>query len=423
MLYVGVPSHTFVQAMQQQIQKEFIEAFTESYGAGVRLNWALIKDEDPNAQAGKASTSALSQSNENYTPQRTTSQAHFDSQLNPEYSFENYCESECNHGILSIARSIAKGEAKFSTFTPFFLYGASGVGKTHLVNAIGLDMQKRNPNLRVLLISATLFRDQYGAAAQQKRTNDFFYFYQSIDVLIIDDIQLIVTSSGKTLESFFHIFNHLHTLGKKILITSDRSPVELVGFADRMLTRLKWGIVLELERPDIALRRKILEAKLRRLDFTLSPEIIDFIVENVTDNVRELQGTLNSMLAYSITDGSDITLDLARRTVPRLVHQANKDFTIQQILNSVCRHHKVRVSDVVGKSRKKEIMAVRQLAIFLIKRYTPLSFTQIGREMGKRDHTTIMHSFNKIEKQMCLDKVFRREVEELEAGLKAPQRD
>lgn len=424
MLYIGVPSQVFVQAMHQQIQKEFVAAFLEVYGRDIQLNWSLIKDENPNKNAGRAGSSAIApgSSNETYNPQRTTSQAAFDSQLNPAYSFDNYCEGLSNKAILSVARSIAEGEKLYSTFTPFFLHGASGVGKTHLVNAIGLEMQRRNPNLRVLLISATLFRDQYGAAAQQKRTNDFFYFYQSIDVLIIDDIQLIITSSGKTLESFFHIFNHLHNLGKKILITSDRPPVELVDFADRMLTRLKWGIVLELERPDIGLRRKILEAKLRSLDFTIPEEVLDFIAENVTDNVRELQGTLNSMIAFSIGDGGDITLDLARRTVPRLVNQAYKDLSVQQILNHVCRHYKVKSSEIVGKSRKKEITAVRQLAIFLIKKYTPLSYTQIGRELGKRDHTTILHSFNKIEKQVCLDKVFRREVEELEASLKAPQR-
>ena len=344
----------------------------------------------------------------------------FESFLNEDYSFEHFCEGRSNLTALKVAKAIAQ-HPDAQTFNPFFLYGASGIGKTHLANAIGLEIKRNHPQKRVLFVAATTFKTQYmdAAASRNNKINDFIHFYQTIDVLIIDDFQEIKTP--KTQHAFFHIFNHLQSLNRKIIITCDRPPSQFEGIEERMLTRLKWGVVVEMERPDIELRRSILHAKLHREGITSFPEdVIQYIVENVSDSVRELQGMINSILVFSMgntTDQCTIDIALAQRIIPRLVNQARKELTFEKIMEHVCEYTQLKNTDICSKSRKSNIVAARHLVCYLTHKYTTTSLSQIGRQLGGRDHSTILHSCTLFEKKLSTDKRFRREIEDLENRL------
>lgn len=338
-----------------------------------------------------------------------------DPQLNPNFTMENFLEGTSNKLARTIGKSIAKSPGKM-TFNPFFVYGSSGVGKTHLINAIGLKTLELHPEKRVLYVPAHLFKVQYSDAVVKNELNDFIHFYQTIDVLIIDDIQEFTTA--KTQRAFFHIFNHLHMHGRQIIISSDREPSKFEGIEERMLTRFNSGITVEIERPDIALRRAFIQAKLRRDGLRFPKDVVDFIVTNVESSVRELQGIINSLMAYSVVDDCNINLELAQRVVARAVNLEKCELSADGILQSVCKYKNIKVRDVLSKSRKQPIVQVRQLAMFLIHKYTQLSYAEIGRSMGKKDHTTVLHACDIIKKRLAVDKAFRKEVEDIELTLK-----
>lgn len=411
-LSIGVPTKSFIEVMLEQIRPSLGSAIKQIFGEDAKVKWELPKDENPNAHAGVASV-GKGTIQAPYTPQRQNAPAPLKSFLNPDYTFDNFCEGMSNRVALAMAKSIVEHPEQ-QLFNPFFLYGPSGVGKTHLVNAVGLALAERHPDWRILFVSARQFQTQYTDA--RNNTNDFIYFYQSIKVLIIDDFQEI--TGEKTQNAFFHIFNHLQANKCKILITCDRAPADFKGIEDRMLTRLKWGGITELERPDLQLRRDILESKLRRENITFPAEVSQYIAENVSDSVREIQGTVNSLIAFSLRDFCTIDLDLARRVVARVVNQTQKLLTLDDIMSAVCTTYKVKPAEITAKSRKSKHVQARHLTMYLTNKYTTLSLSQIGRELGGRDHSTVSHACTQIELRLNKDQIFHREVEELEASLK-----
>ena len=317
----------------------------------------------------------------------------------------------------SVGLSIAENPGK-STFNPFFLYGPSGVGKTHLVNAIGVRIKQIYPDKRVLFVSAHVFKTQYTDSVIHNTQNDFINFYQTIDVLIIDDIQEITTS--KTQMAFFHIFNHLQQNNRQIIITCDRPPVLFEGIEERMLTRFKWGMTVEMEKPDTKLRRDILISKIRRdgLVEVIPTDVVQYIAQNVESSVRELEGIINSIMAYSVVDNCEIDLQLAQRVVARAVNLEKKELSADDISAAVCQHYGVKQKDLATKSRKQTMVQARQLAMYLIHKYTETTYSQIGRIFGKRDHSTVLYACNQVARRISVDKTYRREVEELEGVLK-----
>lgn len=339
-----------------------------------------------------------------------------DSQLNPRFSFDTFVEGESNKLARAVAVSIAEKPGQI-TFNPFFLYGPSGVGKTHLVNAIGLRLTELYPEKRVLFVSAHLFKTQYTDSIIHNTSNEFINFYQSIDVLIIDDIQEITTA--KTQQAFFHIFNHLQQNRRQLIITCDRPPVLFEGIEERMLTRFKWGMVAEMERPDVKLRRNILLSKIRRDGLSFPEEVINYIATHVESSVRELEGIINGIMAYSVVDNCDIDIALTSRVVSRIVNLEKKELTIEDILATVCKHYGLKQKEVCSKGRKADIVLARQVTMYICHKYTDMSYSQIGRRLGGRDHTTVMHSCRQIAMRMSVDKGFRHEMEEIEAALKA----
>ena len=303
--------------------------------------------------------------------------AELDSHLNRDYNFDTFIEGESNKLSRSVAEAVALNPAK-TIFNPLFFYGASGVGKTHLSNAIGTKIKELYPDKRVLYTSAHLFQQN----------------------------------------TFFHIFNHLHQNGKQLILTSDRPPALLQGMEDRLITRFKWGMVAELEKPNVELRRNILLTKIRRDGLQFPSEVVDYIAENVSDSVRDLEGTIISLMAHSIIYKRDVDLELAQRIVRKVTHNENRPVTVDDIINVVCRHFGLDTAAIHTQSRKRDVVQARQVAMYLAKQHTDLSKTKIGALIGGSDHSTDKHSCKTIKEQREVDKGLRAEIDEIQATLK-----
>ena len=399
-LTLYVPNRIVADYIEGHFAKELKKSITSTFGPEIQLVFQI-----------KSAVETPDEENSH----RNNSAPRIDSHLNENFTMESFLEGTSNKTARSVGKAIAKNPGKMA-FNPFFVYGSSGVGKTHLINAIGLKTLELHPEKRVLYIPAHLFKVQFSEAAVTNKLNDFIHFYQSIDVLIIDDIQEFTTA--KTQQAFFHIFNHLHLNGRQIIISSDREPAKFEGIEERMLSRFNSGITAEIERPDIALRRAFIQAKLRRDGLRFPKEVVDYIVNHVESSVRELQGIINSLMAYSVVDDCNINLELAERVVARAVNLEKRELSPESILQSVCKNKKVKVRDVLSKERKQPIVLARQLAMYLIHKYTQVSYAEIGRIMGKKDHTTVLHACDRIKKRLATDKDFRKEVEEIEVSLK-----
>nr|MBP7472467.1 chromosomal replication initiator protein DnaA [Prevotella sp.] len=302
-------------------------------------------------------------------------------------------------------------------FNPLFIYGPSGCGKTHLVNAIGMKVKQLYPQKRVIYISAKLFQVQYTSAVLNNSVNDFINFYQTIDVLIVDDVQEWM-DKVKTLDTFFHIFNHLFKNGKRIILASDRPPVDLKGMPERLLTRFSCGLIAELEKPNTQLCKDILESLIHRDGLSIPADVVDYISQNADGSVRDLQGVINGLLAYSITYGGNINLKLAERLVKRAVKVDDKPLTVDEILEKVCKHYNVTTASVNGKSRKREFVIARQVSMYLAQKYTKMPAKRIGKLVGNRDHSTVIHSCSAVEKLLSADKQFCEDIASIENSFK-----
>ena len=349
----------------------------------------------------------------NYQPTKPAND--FDTQLNLGYTFENFIAGETNK-LARTAGVTAARQPGYTAFNPLFIYGGSGVGKTHLANAIGNQTLLTNPHARVLYVSANTFKLQFQDARNTNRIPDFLNFYQSVDVLIVDDIQYFAGLKG-TQDTFFHIFNYLQQAHKQLIFTSDRAPVELRDIEDRLLTRFKWGLSAEINRPDYALRRAILLSKMHRDGIQLSEEVIDFIANNVRESVRDLEGILASLLAHATLTDREIDLALAEQVVSRIVEIHEKTIDLPDILGAVSEHCNIPEKSILSANRAKEIMMARHIAIYLSKELTDHSLNEIGSYMGKRTHATVLHSVNTIKDQMSYDPVLRQSIMQIKAQL------
>jgi chromosomal replication initiator protein len=395
-------------------------------GEGTRLMYSVLTDKTNHISVNMESTNRSSavpahqtirNGNKTPNPMQAPAPQDLDPHLNPNYNFENFIKGVSNEFSRTVGETVAKNPAK--TFNPLFLYGPSGVGKTHLTNAIGTRIKELYPEKRVLYISAHLFQVQYTDSVRTNHFNDFINFYQTIDVLIIDDIQEFAGVT-KTQNTFFHIFNHLHQNGKQLILTSDRAPVMLQGMEERLLTRFKWGLIAELEKPDKELRKNILLNKIHRDGLNIPENVINFIAENVDESVRELEGIVNSLLAQSILFKRDIDMNLAERIIRKAVRIIeNKPITVDEIITKVCEHYKIDESVLHTKSRKREIVQIRQVAMYLAKKHTDISTSKIGYLIGKRDHATVIHACKIMKDLVEIDKDVKTEIEEIEASFRA----
>lgn len=335
----------------------------------------------------------------------------FDSQLNPRYNFENYCIGDSNSIARTIAETIANDPSN-KTFNPLFVFGPTGVGKTHLIQAIGIRIKEKNPKARVLYVTARLFQQQYTAANHKGRINNFFHFYQGIETLIIDDVQDL---AGKpdTQNTFFHIFNQLHQNNRQIIMSSDCAPSEMDGFEARLLSRFKWGMSAELFKPDIELRRKVLVKKAQQDGIDLPEDVIEYVAQNVTDSIRELEGVVVSLVAHAAVLGCDITLDLARPVVANAIRIRRSQVNFEMVTQAVAQHFNINPDLLFTKTRKREISDPRQILMFLAKKLVGMSLKKIGTKLG-RTHATVIYACRNIEERLPIDKELRAAVDAIQ---------
>ena len=423
-LLVQVPSPYVYEYLEEYYIDLLSRVLSKCFGAGVRLTYRIVADTThgltTDVQAGEAvgidHPQPTSRGNKAPTPLDAAVPQDLNPQLNPKQTFNNFIEGNSNKLPRTVGLSIAEHPGK-STFNPFYMFGPSGCGKTHLINAIGVRCKELYPQKRVLYVSARLFQVQFTDSLLKKRINDFINFYQSIDVLIVDDMQEWATATS-TLDTFFHIFNHLFRNGKQIILASDRPPVDLQGMKDRLLTRFSCGLIAEMEKPNVELCVDILKNKCRRDGLKIPEDVIRYIAETASGSVRDLQGVINSLLAYSVVYNCNVDMHLAERVIKRAVKVDNHPLTVDDILEKVCNHFNVTQQNVFSRSRKREYVLVRQVSMYLAQKYTKMPASRIGQLIGNRDHSTVIHSCSTIEKRLKIDKDFQNEMTEIEKSFR-----
>ncbi len=339
-----------------------------------------------------------------------------DPQLKPENTFENFVEGECNRLARSAGYAVAQNPGG-TAFNPLMIYGNSGLGKTHLAQAIGIESKERFPDKVVLYVNANKFQTQFTESTRNNNRNDFLNFYQMIDILILDDVHEFA-GKEKTQETFFHIFNHLHQTGRQLILTSDKPPIELKGMEQRLLSRFKWGLTADLTVPDFETRMEILKRKVYKDGLVLSDEVLEYIASHITNNIRELEGALVSLLAQSMLNKKEITLDLASKLVNKLVKNSKRELSIEYISKVVCDYFNIPVDSLQAKTRKREIVQARQITMYFSKNMTKYSLASIGAQVGNKDHATVLHACKTVNNLKETDKNFRVYVDDIEKKLK-----
>jgi chromosomal replication initiator protein len=423
-LTLKLPSQYFVQQIEQNFFDLFSATLRRVYGSDVKLfyTYNIIEDTPSSSvtmahdnSSVKLASKITRQSQQVANPFAPVEYDDIDPQLNPRYTFENYCSSMSNKLAVSVGKAIAE-DPNCKTFNPMFVFGTTGVGKTHLIQAIGIKIKELRPRTRVLYTTARIFEMQYTTAVSKNKVNDFISFYQSIDVLILDDIQELA-GKQKTQNAFFHIFNHLHQNQKQLIMSSDRRPSDMDGMVPRLISRFKWGMTVELYKPDYELRRGVLKMKAAQDGLSLSDDVIDFVAENVVDSVRDLEGIVVALLAHATILNQEIDIELARSVVGNTVKVNKKQMSFELIAETVSRFYNLDQQLLYGKSRKREISDARQLVMYLAKKTTQMSSTNIGQKLS-RDHATVLHACKQIEQRLSIEKKFRHEVEMIENELR-----
>lgn len=336
-------------------------------------------------------------------------------QLNPVYCFGNLIEGECNKMGITAGESISEAPGK-TPFNPLFLFGGPGLGKTHLAQAIGIAIKEKYPDLVVLYVPANRFKTQYMDAVNvRNKLTDFLAFYMKMDVLIMDDIQELV--SPGTQNAFFNIFNHLHQSGKQLIFTSDRPPVALQNFEERLLSRLKWGLSVELTRPDFSTRLSMLKARSFREGVSISEDVLIYLASRIKSNFRELEGTLISLIANATLTHKEVTVEMAEHVTENIVGEQDSDITIDKVQKAVCEYFNITRDTLLSKSRKRQIVQARQIAMYVSRNLINCSLSTIGAETGGKDHATVLHACTTVSDLMTIDKNFRQYVTDIEKML------
>ncbi|MCM1079749.1 MAG: chromosomal replication initiator protein DnaA [Bacteroidales bacterium] len=419
-LLLRVPGRAYIDQIEKNHLRVFAKALIAAYGKGVKLNYRIVVVKEDNETVVEASDPEIVAPRGNAS-QKQSKLPEVDPQLTPSLNFKNFIEGESNKLSRSVGLNIAE-HPRSSKFNPFFIFGPSGCGKTHLITAIGLRAKELYPNLRVLYVSARTFRQQYTSAVTDNKVNDFIAFYQTLDMLIVDDIQEWA-SQEKTQDTFFHIFDYLFRRGKRIILASDRSPAQLRGMHERLITRFVCGATCELMKPNMQLCVDILKNKIVHdgLVPLFPEEVIMYIATTVVNSsVRDLQGIINSLMVYSIAGSTEIDLPLAEKVIKRIVaFTDDTPVTLDNIVDSVCLVCSVTPQDINSKSRKKDITEARQIVMYLAQTLTNMPATRIGRLVGGRDHSTVAHSCRKIKVALEKDKQLRQLVGKIKKEIKA----
>lgn len=421
-LHVHVPSAFIAEHIEKNYLDVVGKAIKSVYGIGVGLfyHYNIAKDEDSSAIEVKSTpeshTYKVANDNQFADPFATKKLAPIDPQLNPRYTFDNYCRSESNKIAVSISEAIIQ-KPKQLQFNPFFVFGPTGVGKTHLIQAIGLGIKERCPENRVLYVTARTFMAQYTSAVAKEQINKFFNFYQSVHTLIVDDVQDL-NGKKSTQNTFYHIFNHLYLNNRRIILSCDRAPAQMEGLEESLLGRFKCGMTVALEKPDVVLRREVLAMKAKQDGIELSDEILDYVADNVTESIRELEGVIMSLVAHAAILSKPISLDLAKMVVQNAIKIKHRKINFEIIAREVSAFYGIESDALFTKSRKREISDARQIVMYLAKKHTDMPLTSIGRRLG-RSHATVIYAINTIEERLDFDKALKKDIKQIETALKS----
>lgn len=407
-LILEVPSKFYADKYDEDFCNIIISALRSEFGPGTKLGYAYYiirgdKDSKVEIQTPEHSHLLKNKLERSFSSKPVDKRtADFDPQLNDALNFENYCVGRSNRLPYTIAEHIANHPEK-PDFNPFFLYGNVGVGKTHLIQAIGIRIKERNPRARVLFVSMRQFQNLYFNAMRQKEIPDFVNWFMQMDCILFDDLQEL-SNKGGTADVLFPIFNHLHQNNKKLIFSCDRPPMQLDGIADRLIDRFKWGITEPLEDPDYELRRKILEFKSRKNGLDLSDEILDLIARSSTGSVRQLEGIVMGLYTRSITENAPITLDLAEKVISHLVKKVEKKtVNFDMIVENTAEFYRLNPDAIFSKSRLRDIADARQMIMYLCKKHTGLSSPAIGAKLNRK-HATVLHGINAITERLEVSK-------------------
>ena len=435
LLTIQVPSDFFYEYLESRFIKVIKATIRKVLGPEGKLEYSIMMDTDENKPVVVRQPS-VDRTNTTNPPKQI--QINFDksessmlnpfvlpgikkinieSNLNESNCFDNFVTGECNRVAYEAGVAIAKNPGKTS-FNPMFIFSPTGMGKTHICQAIGLETKKYHPELTVLYVNAEQFLMQFQASCRNNNSknssrDDFVHFYQMIDVLIIDDIQFLA-DKVKTQEAFFHIFNHLQQNDKQLIFTCDKPPAELNGMEQRLISRFKWGLSAEMTVPDVVTRRNILKRKAYNEGVEMPDDVINFIAEHIKSNVREMEGFLVSLIAQSSLNRKAITIGLARQIAERFVNSSNREITINYIITSVCEEMGTSQEDFFKSTRKRNVVQARQLSMYFAKKYTKASLVLIGEKCGKKDHATVIHALKTIDNLLETDKQFRAMTEKIE---------
>ena len=432
-LSIQVPSKFFYEWLEEHYVKLLKVALTKELGEDAKLVYVIkmentygnkqpFTEKIPSTQRTNLKSQEVDVPIKNKSPELKNPfvipgirNVKIESQLNPSYNFENFLEGDSNRLARSAGMAVANKPGGTS-FNPLLVFGGVGLGKTHLVHAIGVEIKDKYPEKTVLYISAEKFTQQYIESVKKNNRNDFIHFYQIIDVLIVDDIQLLSGKAG-TQDVFFHIFNHLHQNGKQVILTSDKAPVDMIDIEQRLLSRFKWGLSAELQHPNFDTRIAIIKNKLFRDGVDMPEEIVEFLANNIKTNIRELEGAIISLIAHSSFNKREITIDLAKKIVDNYVKHTKREVSIDYIQKVVSDYFQMDVDTLQSKTRKRHIVQARQLAMFFAKKFTKASLASIGSQIGKRDHATVLHACKTVDNLSATDKQFRKYVEDLNKKL------
>ncbi|MFR9620250.1 MAG: chromosomal replication initiator protein DnaA [Rikenellaceae bacterium] len=423
-LRLGVPNKGYADHIDSKYMEILQPVIREVYGEQTRIYYAVPAAKTTAADTTISSSSTKSTAANSYSTPTTTAdiknpfvipglkRLNIDPNLNSQYTFENFIEGDCNRLSRSAGLSVANSPGN-NPFNPLYIYGNSGLGKTHVVQAIGNQICETHPHLQVLYVSMNKFQAQFQIAVKNGELPDFIHFYQTVDVLIIDDIQELTGNKAGTQNAFFNIFNHLQLLGKQIVLTSDKSPVELKDLEERLLTRFKWGFASQLEPPGYDTKVKIIESKAKMLGTTLPADVVDYLANNIMSNVREIEGALSAIVANAKFLGRRITVSLAREILKSYVKFNNREINIDQIIGAVCDHFSITPEALNSKRRTADVAQARQIVMYLAKQHTKMALSSIGLAVGGRNHSTVLYSFKAVSNLMETDKQMKAVIEKL----------
>lgn len=433
-LTIQVPSHFFYEWLEENYVSLLKKVIKKEIGSEGRLEYSIVMENNA-SNSSSPYTVKLPTTNKKSVKNSPVSvpleaseksirnpfvipglkKVNVDSNLNPAYSFENFIEGDCNRLARSAGYAVANNPGG-TAFNPLLIYGGVGLGKTHLAHAIGIDIKNKFPNKTVLYVSSEKFAHQFIDAIKNSTTNDFIHFYQMMDVLIIDDVQFFA-GKERTQDVFFHIFNHLHQSGKQLVLTSDKPPVEMQGMEQRLLSRFKWGLSADLQAPSLETRIAILEKKMYGNGIELPSEVVEYLAYSINTNVREMEGALTSLLAQASLNKKAITLDLAKQMIDKFVKNTAREVSIDYIQKVVCDYFDLPIELLKSKTRKREVVQARQIAMYFSKKMTKSSLANIGAHCGGKDHATVLHACRTVNNLSETDKQFRSYLEDLEKKL------